>query len=792
MILFDLGLILLVGLLSISWFRGNYLIKVGDSFFSLDAAFSLREFSSQVWAPWATGVPSPLSVISYFFFLQMSILKFIGISLVVQQKMLFYTLFTIGGLGMYALFSTLATNDNKRIGGLAAALFYMMNLFALSSLWGRQGGLYSYALLPLFLALFAKGLCSEKGYIRYLFLILGIWFLAPISMINPGYWLPIWMVQLSFLIFFVARNRNDKATVLHALRFSGLLALLWFVLNLWWILPLSILVSGVYAGTHTAGEPAAIFQWTSLSATLVNSFRLLGDWTIYEKYGSEPYYSWALVYFTPFFVLISFIPPLLAFASLFFKSMRRYAVYFAFLAIAGLFLIKGPHVPLGWLNTVWFNVLPFSGMFRSTYEKLGPVVVLSYAFLIGTSIAGIFEYLRTKPKVFRIKTIKITPILFIVLIFTILYGVLVFPFWTGEVLWAGSAGRPSYRVQVPEYYHEAAKWFEKQPKENKVLTLPPSLFVGGYAYKWKHGYFGSDPLDQYFVQRPLMGLLTGSDFADEFQKEAIINLLTQNSETASKMLGLLNVKYILVHRDFHMRYAFPSPRQYSVELAPKNLEKNLRAHKEFQFAGAFGDLAIYTLKSELFVPQIYAGGSSRLGVRGVDSLAKMVEEQDSSKSQVFFLLDPSETKNYREVKRPLSSKQKAVVSFKRVSPTLYKVKIKNSTAPFYLTFSETFDPYWKAYEGNVNWFQALWKKPIDENRHLRANGYANSWYIDKKGDYEMTLYFWPQSLVNVGAFVSGMAFLSCVGYLVWDWRRQRKPTAKRALEAISPDQQAPS
>lgn len=72
----------------------------------------------------------------------------------------------------------------------------------------------------------------------------------------------------------------------------------------------------------------------------------------------------------------------------------------------------------------------------------------------------------------------------------------------------------------------------------------------------------------------------------------------------------------------------------------------------------------------------------------------------------------------------------------------------------------------------MNWFQALLQKPIDEERHLRANGYANSWYIDDKGDFEMTLYFWPKSLVYVGVIVSSLSFMGLLGFLFYDWRKR--------------------
>ena len=610
-------LILIIGLISITWFRGNYLIKGGDSFVTLSPSFALKE-SSQVWAPWATGVPFPLNVLGFFFNLQMIFLESLGISLVTQQKILYYVFFTIGGLGMYALFSTLVTGENKQIGSLGAALFYMMNPYALSVIWGRQTGAFlTYGLMPVFLALFIKGLFSKKGYFEYLFSILTIWLLVPISMSNPGFWLPIWMVLFSFLFFFVAINRDNKTVILYALRFFGLLVLFWLFLNLWWILPLSFMVRDVYGTVVLSGEPASIFQWTSLTAVLVNSLRLLGDWTIYAKYGPDPYFSWASIYFTPFFILISFIPPLLALGSPFFKSMRKYVLFFAALAIVGLFLIKGPQAPLGWLNTLWFKILPFSEAFRSTYEKLGIVVALSYAFLIGVTISGIFGYLRSRLKNVRIKFFKPMPVLFLILIFTILYCVLAFPFWTGEIIWAGGSVRPSLRIQVPEYYYEAAEWFEKQGKNFRILYLP-SLPEGGVAYNWEYGYFGSDPLDQYFFNAGMIGVsLTGNSAVDEIQRQ-IKNSLSKNNNTPQigKLLALVNIKHILLHNDFNLEYTHATPLKHL-----QSILSILNSQKEIHFEKSFRKLDFYKISDEYFLPHIYpASGNATIVTGNTNSL----------------------------------------------------------------------------------------------------------------------------------------------------------------------------
>lgn len=85
------------------------------------------------------------------------------------------------------------------------------------------------------------------------------------------------------------------------------------------------------------------------------------------------------------------------------------------------------------------------------------------------------------------------------------------------------------------------------------------------------------------------------------------------------------------------------------------------------------------------------------------------------------------------------------------------------------------------------WFQ----EPIENNEnHLMANGYANSWVIDTDKiceetpekciknadgtyDMEMVVEFWPQRLFYVGVGISGITLLCCVGYLGFDFYRRK-------------------
>lgn len=125
------------------------------------------------------------------------------------------------------------------------------------------------------------------------------------------------------------------------------------------------------------------------------------------------------------------------------------------------------------------------------------------------------------------------------------------------------------------------------------------------------------------------------------------------------------------------------------------------------------------------------------------------------------------------------------ITYVKINPNKYKVKIEEATNPYFLVFSETFHEGWKAYiEASKTKFQVtdeiissyfngeikegrdknalfdkeifnnVLKKPLSEENHFLVNAFANTWYIDKPGSYEITLEFAPQRIYFLGLLVA--------------------------------------
>ena len=83
------------------------------------------------------------------------------------------------------------------------------------------------------------------------------------------------------------------------------------------------------------------------------------------------------------------------------------------------------------------------------------------------------------------------------------------------------------------------------------------------------------------------------------------------------------------------------------------------------------------------------------------------------------------------------------ISYKKINPTKYLVNVENARDPFYLVQLENYDTYWNA---KIN------KNKIEE--HEKIFGYANAWYINKKGNYDVVIEYTPQKYFYYSLFIS--------------------------------------
>jgi len=93
-----------------------------------------------------------------------------------------------------------------------------------------------------------------------------------------------------------------------------------------------------------------------------------------------------------------------------------------------------------------------------------------------------------------------------------------------------------------------------------------------------------------------------------------------------------------------------------------------------------------------------------------------------------------------------SSFYSPTINYEEINPTAYKVHIKTEQ-PFFLVFSETYNP--------------LWRAKFDDGQEIQpviAYSIVNSFYINRTGEFDIQVYFKGQMYADIGLKIS----LSCL------------------------------
>ena len=96
-----------------------------------------------------------------------------------------------------------------------------------------------------------------------------------------------------------------------------------------------------------------------------------------------------------------------------------------------------------------------------------------------------------------------------------------------------------------------------------------------------------------------------------------------------------------------------------------------------------------------------------------------------------------------------------------VNPTKYRVEVENATQPLTLVFSETYDSLWQAeIKGETIPSKIIY-------------GSLNSFYLDKKGDFDLTVEFTAQKYVWWGGIISLLTLTTSIFLL---FRKKHQPS----------------
>lgn len=782
----DLLLILLCSLVPLLWFRGDSLIYTGDINFPLSGTRFLTDVSHG-WSAGGLGKPCSRDIANIFpYGLFLASCDAVGLSLVVVQKIVWCLVFAYTGLSMYFLCRVLIKENTGRIVGLVAAGFYMFNLTALMDMHPIPS--FYYASLPLILAMFVFGLDGRRGAKYALVMCLVCLVACTEWYVTPTFAVLHWALILAYFGFYCLTTRDNEARI-HALKFISELAVFWVLLNMFWIAP------GIFGISNTWRESSVATigelwrdTWTMHSASLLNGIRLQLSWALHAGYKGDAYFPWAAIYSTRGFQFLSLLAPLLACVPLLTRQrMQRGVLFLSILAVGGLFLIKGPNPPAGELNSWLMGVTRLYVPLRMMDQKIGPFVVLAYAFLIGCAISAGYEFLKsiltkTIPNG-RKQIARGVALLSVICPVVLLMGVYAWPLWTGDIARSSGDVLPSDRIKVPAYYYDAAQSLEEQDGDFRLLSLPMPM-VAGCAYWWNGGSDGcaafSDPTTWLLPKATVNNGASGLGLAGSIASE----LGDNGTSNWGKAVALLNVKYVILHKDCAWQLIENNAR-WSSPWSEEAYEEILGQQSDLKLDQEYGDLALYENESWKAM-HVYAASNATAIDDGISGMLRVATSDEFTSGESVLLVSEQLNHSQKDFFLSLDANQghdSVSLSYRRVDATKYQVTVSNATRPFFLVLSETYDSGWKAYVNSdgdeTNWIGAFFEKSVSGDRHFTANGYANAWYIDPAEleageEFSITLYYQPQSLFYLGLVISGLTFVGCVGFLVWDWRRGRR------------------
>lgn len=699
----------------------------------------------------------------YFLYL---ILYELGFTLRTSGMIIFIILFSLPAIFMYLLLKEILPhkereNDLKReLASTIGALLYSFNLY-LVIIWHSGSfitAIYSYAFLPLFIRiLWQLGFKKCKRPI-YTAVILGLLSFVAGSALTPMLVASVIMGSGLFILLYMLIT--DRRYVKQLIGVTALGALIALCVNLWWFIPRFYSTVTISSLFQSAGATGLDYLGLSANVGLMDMMQLYASWAWGIGWAGRLFYSFSNTYQNWALILLCFFILVFALTILLKRKISFMVIFSAAFLLLSLFLAKGLNEPLGGIFEFLYTNVPFFYMFRTPGNKFAIGICFGLTILLSFSTYNILT---------RLKGLKLKLVFSSVLsLMIIAYS---WPFLTGVAVVERNQGMMFDRLlNIPDFYFQAAEYINTDTDLFRVAMVPGFPFT---IYKWdeSEGIVGPDLLAK-LIKAPS---IQRSEYTTAFTYSGLISDII-TAEKDFRMLGLSNTKYIILRGDIPWEYhGEPPPDIIREEIAP--FVKNSKI---------IGPLELYEIDDKYFLPRIYLSSNTILAEGGLDEMLEVISfDSFLLDKPVFFLSEQVSLSRWQFVQEYAATQGDNYapdITFQKVNPTKYQVRVTSATQPFFLVFSESYYPQWKAYVNpqgrGTNWLEAFFQSSIPEDKHFLVNGYANAWYIDPSelrtgAEFNITLYYQPQSLFYLGWIISGLTLAGCIGFLIWDWRRKK-------------------
>lgn len=414
-------------------------------------------------------------------------------------------------LGFYSFHELISNLGIKRSGKLAAILLFLCNSYIILLLDGGQLAIaLAYSLFPFALSKISRsidGNLSNKIISGLIVVILGIFDIRYVYLLGI-------LVFLYFIYFYNWKIKENFLNNILKLGFLGLIIIsIFFLLNLYWILPL------IYGGLPTLPEG---YQASS-QLEFLNFVKLNDSIALFQPHWYKNVFG--QISNVPFYFLIL---PILVFVTPIIVKNKSQLRFWLIVAIIGIFLSKGGNLPLGYLYQWLFLYIPGFSLFRDS-SKFFIFVILSYSILIGY----LFDHLETVlPKIN-----KIISVLFCALIVFVMH-----PVWAGFM--TGTFSPPIYQSN----YSKIVQQISQDNTFGRVIWVPGRTSLG-----YSSPLHTSIEAVRIYKNRPFVSGVVGGYETSNFLRESPI---------MGELFDVAGIKYI----------AYPYPDARRQDLKQDNID----------------------------------------------------------------------------------------------------------------------------------------------------------------------------------------------------------------------------
>ena len=655
-------------------------------------------------------------------------------------------------------------NINAAIAGVFSSVLYTIHYSLFS---GFSTGIISVSLLPfsiLFLLLFARSMYSGIFSSRYFLLsILGM--ALELGFLNYTYIIQGFLVIIFvsiFLVFFSKRELRSRLIV-----YIACILILAIVINLSWILALHESTNLSSSELQMLGSNSQQ-DFVSFYAPLVIGY----DIDILPTTGT---FAISNIIFNTLIFIVSFVTLVyLLKKDKLQKPISSALIMGMFVALIILLIaIASIHKPFGSIFSALYKIIPYLVIFRYASNS-HYIILFLISVLAGLGFGKILADYRLKSR----KTV------YAVVLFTMI-ALLVYYIYVGSVLTLSIPGIPydmgsqyatllPFVHHIPSYALNISSYVNSHKGNFAVATIPvdddwhlatwydaPDVYVGLID---KPVYTGGFAASEFFFPSSQDEY---KSIGEEIQQANTTNISISNG------LGIFGIKYIIVQGDTSNHSL--SPNNPLLPYSFNTIYTNLNNSKGMIFLKEYNTSSLYIDSKD--VPLVYSTNLYLINTTDSQVIINKIMDKGFNISEysvysknfsapILWYGSIQIFKSNNTYISPVDNFVKPNLTFVYNTPTKVTVHISNATTPYYLVFRETYDPHWAAFYSNGT--------EINPKDHIAVNGFANAWYMNKTGNYTVTLYYTPQTDAWIAWGVSFAALFATIGIGVYGWKETRR------------------